>query len=224
MNPATPEHDLRQSIVAASREADRRQLNSGTAGNISARTADGMLITPTGIPATALTEELIVPLTLDGQWRGALRPSSEWALHAQVYRAFPHAGAVVHTHADHCVAIACLRECIPAFHYMIAGFGGDDVPCAPYAPFGSLELASGTVSALQGRNACLLANHGAICYAEHVSAALDRAIKLETLARQYWLSRSVGVPALLNDTEMQDARDRYRTYGQQPGAASPMTS
>jgi hypothetical protein len=102
-------------------------------------------------------------------------------MHAEIYKAYPQATAVVHTHSDHCVAISCLRQSIPPFHYMLASFGGDDVRCADYAPFGSAELARAAVWALEGRSACLLDNHGAICFAESVQSAMTKAVKRETL-------------------------------------------
>jgi L-fuculose-phosphate aldolase len=209
------EQALRESIVAASREADAARLNSGTAGNISARFGDRMLITPTGIRAGDLTLDKIVPTEFGGGFSGRWRPSSEWMMHAAIYEAFPEAAAVVHTHSDHCVALACLREPIPSFHYMLASFRGNDVRCADYHPFGSRELADATVASLRGRSACLLANHGAICFAGDVPTALSQAMKLETLARQYWLARSIGTPVLLDATEMAEVHGRYKGYGQQ---------
>jgi L-fuculose-phosphate aldolase len=174
-----------------------------------------MLITPTGIPAAGLSDDKIVEMDLDGRFDGAWRPSSEWMMHAEIYKAFPKAEAVVHTHSDHCVALSCLRENIPPFHYMLASFGGDDVRCAEYAPFGSAELARSAVASLRDRSACLLANHGAICFADSLPAAMAKALKLETLSRQFCLARSLGAPVLLRETEMRDVQQRYAAYGQQ---------
>lgn len=210
-----------QSIVEAVRETERQHLNSGTAGNISVRIDGGLLITPTGIPTLELRAEMMVKVSLDGDWSGAWRPSSEWAMHAAIYKAFSAAQAVVHAHADACVALSCLREGLPPFHYMIASYGGDTVRCAQYASFGSPELAQAAVAALEGRTACLLANHGMICYGATLAAALRSAVKLETLARQYLLTRSAGEPVLLNADAMADVHRRYKTYGNQPKAAEP---
>jgi L-fuculose-phosphate aldolase len=208
-------NDLALAILEATRESDRERLNSGTSGNISVRTEAGMLLTPTGIPAAKLRPEMMVPMSLDGDWRGEWRPSSEWAMHAAIYKAFPAAQAVVHAHPDHCVALSCLREDMPPFHYMIASFGGNSVRCAGYAPFGSPELAENAVEGLRDRTACLLANHGMICYGPTLHHALGSAIKLETLARQYMLARWTGTPVLLGEDEMAEVRARYKTYGQQ---------
>ncbi len=106
-------------------------------------------------------------------------PSSEWAMHAAIYLAYPSAQCIVHTHADACTALACLNEALPPFHYMVANFGGDDVRCAPYVTFGTPELARLAVAALAGRTACLLANHGMIVHAPTAERALSAAIVLE---------------------------------------------
>ncbi|MDT8856598.1 class II aldolase/adducin family protein [Paracoccaceae bacterium Fryx2] len=204
----------RQALVEAARTAERRGLNAGTAGNISLRCGDGLLITPTGIAPAALTPEQIVRMDFDGRWEGSWKPSSEWLIHARILRAFP-AGAVVHAHPDHCVALSCLREPLPAFHYMIASFGGDDVPCARYETFGTPALADAVLEALQGRTACLMANHGMVCLGATLEQALLEAEKLEMLARHYMLARGIGSPVILTPAEMAEVRGAYATYGQQ---------
>jgi L-fuculose-phosphate aldolase len=206
----------REALVAAARESVRLGLNSGTVGNFSLRHGAGMLITPTGIRPEEMLPAQIVEIDLSGGWRGDWVPSSEWAIHARIYAARPDAGAVVHAHPDHCVALSCLRQAIPPFHYMVAGFGGETVPCAPYACFGSAELAQ-VVAATLGTafTACLMANHGMVALGADLSAALSRAAKLETLARQYMLARSAGEPVLLTAREMVEVAGRYASYGQQ---------
>jgi L-fuculose-phosphate aldolase len=139
-------------------------------------------------------------------------PSSEWPMHARIYQASPHAGCVIHTHSDACTALACLGEPLPAFHYMIAAFGGEDVRCAPYVTFGTPALAEAAVQALHGRSACLLGNHGMIVHAASARQALSDALLLETLVRQYLLARSAGRVRLLTPQEMHDARDRFQSY------------
>lgn len=205
----------RQSLIDVSIDAEIQRINVGTTGNTSIRTEDGMLITPSGIPPRQLLPETIVAMDLDGRWSGNIKPSSEWALHAAVYKARPEVHAVVHAHPDHCVALSCARIGLPAFHYMIAGFGGDDVRCSRYATFGSPELADVTVEALEGRTACLLANHGMITVGSTLTEAYGRALKLETLARQYMLCRSFTEPVLLNEKELVEVKQRYKTYGRQ---------
>lgn len=211
--------ELRQSIVDASLEAEALRLNVGTSGNISARTGGGMIITPTGIPPRALRPDLLVTMDLDGAWSGTVSPSSEWALHAEIYKARPDVLAIVHAHPDHCVALSCARMSIPAFHYMVAGFGGEDIRCSGYATFGSRELAMETVAALEGRTACLLSNHGMVAVGGTVREALGRTMKLETLARQFILCSSFAAPVVLSAAELVDVAERYKTYGKQPDTA-----
>ncbi|MBN9551603.1 MAG: class II aldolase/adducin family protein [Alphaproteobacteria bacterium] len=210
---------MRQSLVDAVRAIASKGLNSGTSGNISLRSgAGGMLITPTGIAPEKLDQAAMVEMTLDGDWDGEIRPSSEWNMHAAIYKAFPQAQAVVHAHPDHCVALSCLRQGLPPFHYMIASFGGDDVPCSDYAPFGTAELAQVVVRALAQRNTCLIANHGMIAYGPDLATAVARTEKLETLARQYMLASMLGRPVMLTDDELSVVKNRYKTYGQQKPA------
>ncbi|WP_189476413.1 MULTISPECIES: class II aldolase/adducin family protein [unclassified Mesorhizobium] len=207
---------MRQSLVDAVRAVASKGLNSGTSGNLSLRFGTGgMLITPTGISPEKLDQAAMVEMTLDGSWNGEIRPSSEWNMHAAIYKAFPEAQAVVHAHPDHCVALSCLRQGLPPFHYMIASFGGDDVPCSDYAPFGTTQLAEVVVRALAKRNTCLIANHGMIAYGPDLAAAVARTEKLETLARQYMLASTLGRPVMLTEDELNVVKNRYKTYGQQ---------
>ncbi len=200
-------------IVFVYRELGRLGLNTGSSGNVSQRSGAGMLITPTGITADTVDAAGLVPLSLNGEVDGSGKPSSEWEMHAGIYAAYPAAGAVVHTHADACTALACLGQDLPPFHYMVVGFGGEDVRCAPYATFGTPALAASAVAALKGRTACLLANHGMICHGRDPVAALATALALETLARQYLLARSAGPPRLLGPADIAAARERYGSYG-----------
>jgi len=208
------EAQTRGDVAALYREIGRRGLIAGSSGNVSHRTRDGMLITPSGCSAETLVPDGVVAMTLAGDVKGPLSPSSEWAMHAAIYLAYPAAQCIVHTHADACTALACLNEALPPFHYMVANFGGDDVRCAPYVTFGTPELARLAVSALAGRTACLLANHGMIVHAPTTDQALAEAVVLETLCRQYLLARSSGTVRLLNADEMRAAHQRYQSYGQ----------
>jgi L-fuculose-phosphate aldolase len=207
------ESELREALAEAYRKLARLGLNSGSAGNVSCRLGDAVLISPTGADADTIAPASLVAITLDGETKGPGLPSSEWSMHTAIYRHYPQAGAVVHTHSDACVALACQRRAIPAFHYMVAGFGGDDIRCAEYATFGTDALADAAVQALEGRTACLLANHGMICHDTTLEKAVGRAAKLETLARQYWMASQAGEPVLLAADEMARVRERYRSYG-----------
>jgi L-fuculose-phosphate aldolase len=207
-------------IVEVYRELDRQRLISGSAGNVSVRLGAGMLITPTGATAASLTAEELVLMPAGGPPPPGTGPSSEWPMHAAVYQVCPEAACVVHTHADSCTALACLNEPLPAFHYMVAGFGGDTVPCAPYTTFGTPALAESVGATIPGHTACLLANHGMIAHGTTPHSALAAAVQLETLARQYLLARAAGTPRLLTAAEMSDARERFKTYGIRPGPAA----
>ena len=206
-------HALRVQIVEAVARLEAMGFNHGSSGNMSCRIGDAMLITPTGANTANLTPERLVLVDLDGQVAGPGTPSSEWQMHSEIYRHKAAVQAIVHTHADACVALSCLREALPPFHYMIAAFGGNEVRCARYQPFGSQALALAAVEALEGRTACLLANHGMIALGFSVSHAVGQTIKLETLVRQYLAARQTGTPVLLSDSEMQAVRERYRHYG-----------
>lgn len=211
------ETDARSALVQSAQASVRLGLNSGTVGNFSLRHGAGMLITPTGIAPGAMTADQIVAMDLHGKWQGDWVPSSEWSIHAHIYAARPDAGAVIHAHPDHCVALSCLRQAIPPFHYMIAGFGGTTIPCAPYACFGSVDLAKAVAGALgPNLSACLMANHGMVALGPDLATALSRAAKLETLARQYLLARAAGDPVLLTPAEMEEVAARYAGYGKQP--------
>jgi L-fuculose-phosphate aldolase len=141
--------------------------------------------------------------------------SSEWRVHLAIYKARPDVGAIVHTHSLNATALACLHRGIPAFHYMVAEFGGDRVVCAPYATYGSEDLARFTVKALGARHACLLANHGAIAVGETARQAYDRAAAVEALAAQYARARALGRPRILTAREMARVIEKFKTYGKQ---------
>jgi len=203
----------RERVAALYVELGRLGMCSASSGNVSARFGRGMLITPSGVPAKQAEAAGIVAMELDGVVRaGEARPSSEWHLHAGVYRKLPAAKCVVHTHSDAATALACLNEGLPAFHYMLAGFGGD-IRCAPYVTFGTQELADVAVEAMRGRSACLLANHGMVVFGRDEVHALSQAVLLEALCRQYLLARSAGEVRLLTAAEMRAARERFRDYG-----------
>ncbi|MHA6690938.1 class II aldolase/adducin family protein [Devosia sp. A449] len=199
-------------LAAAYQRLAELRLIVGAEGNISKRTDQGMTISVTGtrvgnVQAGSFVESDFAGSTTDGR-----KPSSEWAMHAAIYQAFPNAGAIVHTHSDACVALAVQNRTLPAFHYQMARFGGGDVRCTPYVLFGTAELATAAVEALAGRKACLLGNHGMICYGRTLAEALASAEVLETLARQYILACSSGVPLLLNDAQIAEVMTRFASY------------
>lgn len=208
MNPSP-----RQRLVEAARALHAGGLNLGTAGNLSLRDAAGMLITPSARPYAAMTEEDIVSVAADGRAAGRYPPSSEWRFHLAIYRRYPEAAGVVHTHSTHATALACLERGIPALHYEVALAGGHDIRCAPYATFGSAALSDHVVTALEGRRACLIAHHGLVAHGPDLSAALALAQKVEQLAHMFLLCLQTGeMPALLDEAEMARVAEQFRRY------------
>jgi L-fuculose-phosphate aldolase len=204
----------RKQLLETAQRMAARGLAPGTSGNVSLRLDDGgMLITPSGVPYDTLRGEDLVEVDARGECRANRRPSSEWRLHRELYLARSDAGAIVHTHSTNATALACLRREIPAFHYMVAIAGGNDVRCARYATFGTAELAACAVDALRGRRACLLANHGAVALGSNLPAALRIAEEIEVLATQYLAALAVGAPVILDDAEMAAVHERFAGYG-----------
>lgn len=209
--------DPRRAIIDTCLKMNAEGLNQGTSGNVSARAEGGMLITPSGVPYDQMTPDEIVPVAADGTWSGALKPSSEWRMHLDIYRAFAEARAVVHVHSRHATALSCLRRGIPAFHYMVAAAGGRDIRCAEYATFGTEALSRAMMAALEGRRACLLGNHGQIAFGPSLDKALWLAGEVEALASQLIAAETIGTPVILPDAEMDRVLDLFRSYGRQDG-------
>lgn len=209
------EAKLRRDVVAVMQAMDARGLNRGTSGNVSARWGDGLLVTPSGVRPEDLTPEAVVFVDAQGQTApDALRPSSEWRMHKGILEGRPDVNAVVHCHSRHATILACAGKPIPAVHYMVGVSGGSSVPVARYAVFGSPELAQAVVEALDGRRACLMANHGQISIAPGLSQALAIAEEIEEQAAVYCGTLAIGGPNLLDQTQMDEILQRFRGYGQ----------
>lgn len=207
----------RRAMVEACHSMNGLGINQGKSGNIGVRVKEGLLVTPSGMPYDEMTPADIVFMRADGTVpKGQRAPSSEWRFHRDIFTTRPEAGAVVHTHAMFATTLACLRMEIPAFHYMVAMAGGDSIRCAPYATFGTQELSDYALEALEGRKACLLANHGMIAVGETLKGALALAVEVETLAAQYWRALQVGKPKILPKAEMRRVIAKFATYGKQP--------
>ncbi|HUB88818.1 MAG TPA: class II aldolase/adducin family protein [Dyella sp.] len=204
---------LREQIVAYGLKLMPSGLSQGTSGNLSVRHGEGFLITPSGTPYEEITPDGVVQVAIDGSHAPGLRPSSEWRFHRDIYAARPDVHAVVHAHPPYATALAMCRMDIPAAHYMIAVSGGDSIRCAAYYTYGTQELSDAVVQALDGRLACLLANHGMIAVGATLEQAMWRAVEVETLARQYALALQVGTPALLNGTEVAQVLEKFGNYG-----------
>ena len=204
---------LRQQIIATALRMNELRINRGRSGNVSVRSGDGFLVTPSGLPYEETKPEDIAAVTLAGRATGPRAPSSEWRFHRDIYAARPDVAAIVHTHSTFATTLACLRNGIPAFHYMIAVAGGKDIRCADYATFGTQALSDHALAALEDRNACLLANHGMIAVGHSLADALALAVEVEALAEQYWRTLQIGTPGLLSDAEMDVVLEKFRTYG-----------
>ena len=210
---------LRQQLIDTARRMASCGLNRGTAGNLSTRAQEngepGFLITPTGMAYETLMPDDIVFMNYDGTPSGRRLPSSEWRFHRDIYIARPEAQAILHAHSPFATSLACLRRQIPAFHYMIARFGGDTLRCADYATFGTQALSDAALLALEARRACLLANHGMLVFGNDLPQTLVLGIELEELCEQYWRACQLGAPVLLDGDEMAVVIEKFANYGQQ---------
>ncbi len=223
-DPAISDEDLRESVIDACRALVRSGLTHGKSGNVSVRRDErSFFISPTGMPYEALESEDIPLMGLDGRWFGRRRPSSEWRFHRDIFAARDTVTAIVHTHSPKATSLACTGRGIPAFHYMVAVAGGAEIRCAPYFTFGTQELSDAAIAALEGRNACLLANHGVIAVGANLPAALALAGEVENLAAQYCTALGLGKVRILGKAEMQPVLDKFRTYGRQDATDPGLT-
>lgn len=216
--------NLKTHIVEAALRLSRLGLNCNKSGNVSARTTnedgqDGFWITPSGLPYEELTESALVWLPLNdplsvNRALGPYRPSSEWEMHARVYRQRADMAAVVHTHSLYATALACQGLSIPPFHYMVAAAGGMSIDVTPYATFGSSELATRAAKALADKKATLLAHHGVLVCGKTLHEAISLANEVENLAHQYVIVRGLGSVELLTEMEMRKVLEKFKTYGQ----------
>ena len=214
---------LRAALIAHAQRMAPAQLNRGSAGNLSVRATHagqgGYLITPTGMAYADLAPEDLVFMGLDGSMHGARRPSSEWRFHRDILQARGEVGSVLHCHSTHATAVACHHRDIPAFHYLIALFGGDTLRCAEYATFGTQALSDNALRAMHERNACLLANHGMLVFGRDLTHAEYLGTELELLCEQYWRACQLGQPFILDREEMAVILEKFGFgYGQRADA------
>ncbi len=180
-----------------------------------------MWITPTGATADRICPENLVQVRFsDGAVIGSGKPSSEWHFHRAILMERPEMTAVVHTHSPHATTLACLRESLPAFHYMVAFAGGNDVRCTPYEVFGSEQLSRVAVAALKDRKACLLANHGSITVGKDLEEAMAIANEIESLCGQYLACKQAGRPSILSKKQMAVVIEKFKTYKRAPRGVS----
>ncbi|MFV0360344.1 class II aldolase/adducin family protein [Tropicimonas sp.] len=203
---------LRRQMVETCREMTRIGINQGTAGNLSVRHGDGLLITPSSLPYDRMQPGDIVEMRMDGGFEGR-RPSSEWRFHRDILVSRPDANVVLHCHSVHATSLACHMRPIPAFHYMVAVAGGADIRCSDYATFGTQALSDAALVALDGRMACLLGHHGQIALGSDFAGALWLAIEVETLARMYLAALVLGEPPVLPVAEIDRVIEQIRRMG-----------
>jgi L-fuculose-phosphate aldolase len=205
---------LRQELIDTALAMNASGLNSGTSGNVSVRSGTfgqaAFLITPSRRDYASLKPVDVVAMDDDGNWPIDQTPSSEWRFHRDIYAHRPEVQAVVHAHPVFSAALACLRRPIPAFHYMVTVAGGVDIPCSDYATFGTQELSNAVLQALQGRKACLMANHGLLATGSDLTSALALAVEVEHLAQTYCQALRLGEPVLLDDAEMLRVLEKFK--------------
>ena len=207
--------EKRRDIIrfACAMHSDR--LTVANSGNISERTAEGFLVTPSGVLYEDLEPDNIVHLDYHGHCiSGDLAPSSEWKIHADIYRSRPEVNGIVHAHSPSATALSTLRQPVPAFHYMISVAGGSHIPCADYATFGTQALSDNVIRAMTGFKACLMANHGMVATGSSLKAAYTLALEIESLCEQYSKARQLGEVCLLTEDEIAEARAAFAVYGQ----------
>lgn len=212
---------LADDVVRIVIELNTRDLNRGSAGNCSTRWDDDtFLITPSGVAARAVTPESLVHVRYDEVGEPpdsqvstmTYRASSEWRFHRDIYRTREDVCAIIHVHSTYATSLACTGRGIPAFHYMIAVAGGNDIRCAPYATYGTQELSENVINAIEGRKACLMENHGMLATGKSLSDALATTVEVESLAQQYALSLLLGGTKILSDDEMTKVHAKFADY------------
>lgn len=211
--------EQREQVVRYARLLIERGLTRGTGGNISVRQDELVAITPSGVAYASMTAEDIVVVDLAGRVvEGTLRPSSECGMHLACYRTERAFGAVVHTHSPFATTLACMQRELPPIHYLI-GYAGGTVPCIPYYPFGSDELAEAAAAGMAGRNAVLLGNHGLLTAGADLDYAFSVAEETEFVAELYYRTELLGGGRMLCDADMEEALRRFTVYGQKQRTA-----
>ena len=214
---AADTEQARAALVRYGQKMVADRLVVGSAGNISVRMGDRIVMTPTGINYDQVTAESVNVLDLDGAiLAGTGRRSSEWPMHRKIYDLTP-ASAVVHTHSVFSVAVGTICDEIPAVHYSVLSLGGPTVRVAPYTTFGSDGLAGNVAAALDDRFAALLQNHGMIAYGSSLEEAYERAQLVEWLAEVYWRARLAGTPRILSRAELDAVREQARLHRYRSG-------
>ena len=207
----------REEIIKFAQKLNSTNLSPLRSGNISLKAQknneEGFLITPSGKKYESLKTDDIVFVSLEGIYdEKGLQPSSEWRFHKDIYLKKADAKAVVHAHSLHATAVSTHNKDIPAFHYMIALAGGDNIKCAKYATFGTQELSDNIIEALENRKACLMSNHGQVAYGDNLNSAFELAEEVENICHQYINAIKLGEPKILSSSEMDVILEKVKNY------------
>ena len=212
----------KRQVIKYAQKLNSTNLSPIRSGNVSARAIEnneeGFYITPSGKKYETLKEEDIVFLKLNEEknfltwFNSGKNPSSEWKFHQDIYINKREARAIVHAHSPHATAVSSHGKPKPAFHYMVALAGGEDIKCSDYATFGTRELSQNILRALQNRKACLMSNHGQVAFGQNLSSAFELAEELENICHQYIIALKLGNPKILSKTEMEKILDKVKNY------------
>ena len=204
---------LKSEIIKFSKLLNSRKLSALRSGNISVRFKKGFFITPSGKKYSSLKNKDIVYVSLNGKFDKKLGiPSSEWKFHQDIYLKKKEATAIVHSHSTNATALSVHKKSIPAFHYMVALAGGNDIKCANCATYGTRKLSVNILKALRNRKACLISNHGQIAYDDNLSKAFELAEEVENLSLQYITALKIGMPKILSNVEMNKVLAKAKNY------------
>jgi L-fuculose-phosphate aldolase len=214
--------ELKKEVIKYAQKLNSTNLSPLRSGNVSIRVTnnnvEGFLLTPSGKRYENLVPEDIVFLALKEEYDNlklfntSLNPSSEWRFHQDIYLKKKEAKAIVHAHSSHATAVSAHGKSIPAFHYMIALAGGDDIKCAEYATFGTTELSKNIIKALENRKACLMSNHGQVAFGVNLKQAFELAEEVENICHQYIIALKIGNPKILSSVEMNKILDKIKHY------------
>ena len=214
--------ELKKEVIKYAQKLNSTNLSPLRSGNVSIRATkdnvEGFLLTPSGKRYEDLVPEDIVFLALKEEYNNlklfnsSLNPSSEWRFHQDIYLKKIEAKAIVHAHSPHATAVSAHGKPIPAFHYMIALAGGDDIRCAEYATFGTTELSKNILKALEKRKACLMSNHGQVAFGTNLKQAFELAEEVENICYQYIIALKIGDPKILSSAEMNKILDKIKHY------------
>ncbi len=214
--------ELKKEVIKYAQKLNSTNLSPLRSGNVSVRAirenVEGFFLTPSGKRYEDLIPEDIVFLSLKEEYDNlklfntSLNPSSEWRFHQDIYRKKIEAKAIVHAHSPHATAVSVHGKSIPAFHYMVALAGGDDIKCADYATFGTTELSKNILTALEKRKACLMSNHGQVAFGTNLKQAFELAEEVENICHQYIIALKIGEPKILSSSEMNKILDKIKHY------------